>query len=196
MARRSLVEIDLIRSSGGSDGIGESTGDLLMAKPLPRSFELAFDGLYRLAYRVAFRILGDRLDAEDVAQEALARASVRWSRLHERPEGWVSRVASNLAIDRYRRRRRQPPIPSGPVGIVDERMGERGDLVAALRKLSRRQREVVVLRYLADLSEADVAVVLGCSVGSVKSHGSRGLAALRTHLGGVDGTDGDDVRAS
>ena len=167
-----------------------------MTRVVPRSFELAFADLYRLAYRVAFRILGDRSEAEDVAQEALARAALRWSRLHERPEGWVCRVASNQAIDRYRRRRRQLHVPAGPVGIVDERLGERGDLVTALRKLPHRQREVVVLRYLADFSEADVAVALGCSVGTVKSQASRGLSALRNHFGGRTGTDGDDVRAS
>jgi RNA polymerase sigma-70 factor (sigma-E family) len=196
MTFHGLVEIDLVRSSGGSDGGNESTGGPLMVKPLPRSFELAFERLYRVAYRIAYRILGDRLDAEDVAQEALARTSIRWSKLHERPEGWVSRVASNLAIDRYRRRSRRTELPTGPIGIVDERLGERGDLVAALRKLPRRQREVVVMRYLADLSESDVAIALGCSVGSVKSNGSRGLAALRRDLTRVDGTDGDDVRAS
>jgi RNA polymerase sigma-70 factor (sigma-E family) len=196
MTFHDLVEIDLVRSSGGSDGGNECIGGLLMVKPLPRSFELAFEGLYSLAYRVAYRILGDRLDAEDVAQETLARASIRWSKLHERPEGWVSRVASNLAIDRYRHRRRRPDLPTGPVGVVDERLGERGDLVAALRKLPRRQRQVVVLRYLADLSEADVAIALGCSVGSVKSNGFRGLSALRRDLTGADDTDGDDVRAS
>jgi RNA polymerase sigma-70 factor (sigma-E family) len=196
MTVHDLVEIDLVRSSGGSDGGNRSTEGLLMVKPVPRSFELAFEGLYCLAYRVAYRILGDRLDAEDVAQETLARTSIRWSKLHERPEGWVSRVASNLAIDRYRRRRRRPELPTGPVGVVDERIGERGDLVAALRKLPRRQRQVVVLRYLADLSEADVATALGCSVGAVKSNGFRGLSALRRDLTGPDDTDGDDVRAS
>ncbi len=166
-----------------------------MAAPVPRSFELAFADLYRLAYRVAYRILGDRAEAEDIAQEALARATLRWARLHDRPEGWVSRVASNLAIDRYRRRRREPAIQTGPIGIVDDRTVERSDLVAALRRLSRRQREVVVLRYLADLSEADVAATLGCSVGSVKTHASRGLSAMRRQLGDDD-TNGDDVRAS
>jgi RNA polymerase sigma-70 factor (sigma-E family) len=196
MTFHDLVEIDLVRSSGGSDDSNERTGGLLMVKPVPRSFELAFEGLYCLAYRVAYRILGDRLDAEDVAQETLARTSIRWSKLHERPEGWVSRVASNLAIDRYRRRRRRPELPTGPVGVVDERLGERGDLVAALRKLPRRQRQVVVLRYLADLSEADVAIALGCSVGAVKSNGFRGLCALRRDLIRADDTDGDDVRAS
>jgi RNA polymerase sigma-70 factor (sigma-E family) len=188
-------QVDLAETFGGSDSGEESWGELRMTRAVPRSFELAFADLYRLAYRVAFRILGDRSDAEDVAQEALARAALRWSRLHERPEGWVCRVASNQAIDRYRRRLRQPQIRLGPVAI-DERLGERGDLVAALRKLPRRQREVVVLRYLADFSEADVAVALGCSVGTVKSQASRGLTALRNHLGGRTGTDGNDVRAS
>ena len=146
----------------------------LMAPRIPAGFDLAFDGLYAIAYRVAFRILGDRGDAEDVAQEALARASTRWSRLADRPEGWVTRVASNLAIDRYRRRSRRPPPMTGPMGLVDPHLGERADLVAALRRLPRRQREAVVLRYLADLSEAQVALEMGCSVGAVKSHGARG----------------------
>ncbi len=167
-----------------------------MVRPVARSFELAFDGLYRLAYKVAFRIVGDRPEAEDIAQEVLARASLRWPRLHERPEGWVSRVASNLAIDRYRRRRRERRLPIGPIGVVDDRVSERADLVAALRRLPRRQREVVVMRYVADFSEADVATALGCSVGAVKTHGSRGLAALRRALGEQATTDGDDVRAS
>ncbi len=190
------MEIDLADGFGGSGGAGPHAGHRVIADGAPRPFEQAFDALYRLAYRVAYRILGDRQEAEDVAQEALARASLRWSRLHDRPEGWVSRVASNLAIDAYRRRRRRPPYPTGPLGVVDARLGERGDLVAALRRLPRRQREVVVLRYLADLPEADVARALGCSVGSVKSHGSRGLASLRRQLGGPPSADGDDVRAS
>jgi RNA polymerase sigma-70 factor (sigma-E family) len=187
-------------------GLGEDVAELhgaddgprnpLMVRPVARSFELAFDGLYRLAYKVAFRIVGDRPEAEDIAQEALARASLRWPRLHEHPEGWVSRVSFNLAIDRYRRRRREPRVALGPIGVVDDEVSERVDLVAALRRLPRRQREVVVLRYLADLSESDVAAALGCSVGAVKTHGSRGLAALRGHLSERATTDGDDVRAS
>lgn len=164
--------------------------------PEEAAFALAFGDLYRLAYRVAFRILGDRGDAEDVAQEALSRAALRWAQLAGHPEGWVTRVASNLAIDRYRRRRR-PPVPlTGPLGVVDPHLGERADLVAALRRLPRRQREVVVLRYLGDLSEADVALAIGCSVGSVKSHGARGLAALRRSLGDGGPWEGGDVRAS
>ena len=146
---------------------------------------------------MAFRILGDRPEAEDIAQEALARATLRWDKLHDRPEGWVTRVASNLALDRYRRRRRRPPVQTGPLGIVDDRTVERSDLVTALRRLPRRQREVVVLRYLADFSEGDVARAWpGCSVGSVKTHASRGLSALRRQLGDPGTAGGDDVRAS
>jgi RNA polymerase sigma-70 factor (sigma-E family) len=181
---------------GDPNGAEEHSRNPLMVRQVARSFELAFDGLYRLAYRVAYRIVGDRPEAEDIAQEALARASLRWPRLHEQPEGWVTRVASNLAIDRYRRRRREPHIPIGPIGVVDDRVSERADLVAALRRLPRRQREVVILRYLADMSETDVATALGCSVGAVKTHGFRGLAALRRHLAERPPPAGDDVRAS
>jgi RNA polymerase sigma-70 factor (sigma-E family) len=195
MTRVGLLEVVPSLGDGGS-GCEANSEHTLMAPPLPRSFELAFADLYRLAYRVAYRMLGDRAEAEDIAQETLARATLRWARLHERPEGWVSRVASNLAVDRYRHRRREPRFPSGPVGIVDDRTVERSDLVDALRRLPRRQREVVVLRYLADFSEIDVAMALGCSVGTVKTHGSRGLSALRRHLGDAGGTDGDDVQAS
>jgi DNA-directed RNA polymerase specialized sigma24 family protein len=69
-----------------------------MPERIPDGFDQAFEGLYRLAYRVAYRILGDRGDAEDVAQEALARAAVRWYRLKDRPEGWVTRVASTWPL--------------------------------------------------------------------------------------------------
>jgi RNA polymerase sigma factor (sigma-70 family) len=159
-------------------------------------FEQAFADLYRLAYRVSFRVLGDRGDAEDVAQETLARANLRWQRLRERPEGWVVTVATNLAIDRYRRRRRQPSERTERLALVDAHLAERMDLAEALRRLSRRQREVVVLRYLADWPELAVAELLCCSPGSVKSHASRGLAALRKHLGDHGSEGGVDVRAS
>jgi len=159
-------------------------------------FEEAFADLYRLAYKVSFRVLGDRGDAEDVAQEALARTHVRWARLSDRPEGWVVTVATNLSIDRHRRRSRAASSTSEPLALVDAHLGERLDLAKALRRLPRRQREVVVLRYLADWSELDVAEALGCSPGSVKSHASRGLHSLRRHLDVSGPQGGDDVRAS
>jgi RNA polymerase sigma-70 factor (sigma-E family) len=161
-------------------------------------FEESFSELYRLAYRVSFRVLGDRGDAEDVAQEALARTHLRWARLRDRPEGWVVTVATNLSIDRLRRRRHAPLSvrATEPLVLVDAHLGERVDLAHALRRLPRRQRQVVVLRYLADWSELDVAEALGCAPGSVKSHAARGLSTLRKRLDGHADPGGDDVRAS
>ncbi|HEY1827215.1 MAG TPA: SigE family RNA polymerase sigma factor [Acidimicrobiales bacterium] len=163
----------------------------------PATYDELFPDLYPLAYRVAFKILGDRGDAEDVAQEALARALVRWARVGDRPHGWVTRVAANLAIDRYRRRRRSTLTQTqlGSLSVVDPLLVERMDLADALRRLPRRQREVVVLRYLLDWSEFDVATALGCTPGTVKRHAFRGLAALRTRLETPMQGD-DDVRAS
>lgn len=146
------------------------------------SFDDAFAELYRAAYRVAFRLLGERTEAEDVAQEALARTYVRWRTVEPYAAAWVCRVATNLSIDRVRRRRRMSDDEVPDRAAVDAHREERMDLQRALRALPRRQREVVVLRYVADQPEDAVAAALGLSVGSVKTHASRGLAALRARL--------------
>jgi RNA polymerase sigma factor (sigma-70 family) len=88
-------------------------------------------------------------------------------------------VAGNLAIDRVRKRKRVLAPEIGDVPGVD---AQRVDLQRALLALSPKQRDVVVLRYLVDLPEADVAKAMRCSVGTVKTHASRGLAALRRSL--------------
>jgi RNA polymerase sigma-70 factor (sigma-E family) len=146
------------------------------------SFDDRFDELAGAAYRVAFRIVGQREEARDITQEALTRAYARWPRVEGCAAAWVSRVSINLALDHVRRRRRAPDPGPGVGRDPSAHAGERADLVAALRRLPRRQRDVVVLRYLADLPEAEVAAALGFSVGSVKSHAHRGLAALRQLL--------------
>jgi RNA polymerase sigma-70 factor (sigma-E family) len=153
------------------------------------AFEEAFPRLYADAYRVAFRLLGDRSEAEDVAQEACARAYSRWSSVHEYAEPWCVRVAGNLALDALRARtraakRQERLIHEHAPGTDALRPGavgsdERLDLYAALAELPKRQREAVVLRYLGDQSEEQTAALLGLSVGSVKTHASRGLARLR-----------------
>lgn len=144
------------------------------------TFDESFESLYGKAYSVAFRMLGDRSEAEDVAQEALGRAYARWFRVAPYAEAWVARVASNLSIDVARRHSRRAARISQhpPDSFSDERL----DLQEGLRHLSKRQREVVCLRYLADLSEAEVSKVLGCAVGTVKSHAHRGLEQLRLHM--------------
>lgn len=149
------------------------------------SFDEAFGDLYRATYKVAFRLLGDRAEAEDVAQEALARTYVRWRIVEPYAAPWACRVATNVAIDRARRSRRIAGGDAPEHGVADAYAAERVDLQRALKDLPRRQRDVVVLRYLADQSEDAVATALGLAVGTVKSHASRGLAALRARLGDV-----------
>jgi DNA-directed RNA polymerase specialized sigma24 family protein len=183
------------------------------------SFEERFTALAALSYKVGYRLVGDRAVAEELAQEALARAYASWRKVAGHDEAWVSRVTTNLVIDRWRKDRRLVPAPAG------DHVGDRGaparggpgwppsppppdplvrlELVAALRALPRRQRQVVTMRYLADLPEAEVAAALGCSPGTVKQHAHRGLAALRLRLTDPRPSDSDrdaeednDVRAS
>ncbi|WP_083908437.1 SigE family RNA polymerase sigma factor [Ilumatobacter coccineus] len=161
----------------------------------PEDYVARFDEMFGVAYRAAYAVLGERGDAEDCAQDTLAKALVRWHRVGHHPIPWTARVATNAAIDRWRRRSRtlrgswpddeiirfgDPSLtdPTHPLAIVRQR----NDLVRALRALPRRQREAVVLRHLLDLSEADTATALKCSPGTVKSATSRGLAKLRELL--------------
>ncbi|MCF2531696.1 SigE family RNA polymerase sigma factor [Yinghuangia soli] len=130
--------------------------------------------------------------AEDLVQEALVRLWKVWPKLRtEQPEAYIRRILVNLAISSGRRRwwgeratAKMPDIAvDGPGGQVEDR-----DIMRrALAGLSARQRVVVVLRYAHDLPETEVAELLGCSVGTVKTHASRGLEALRSS--GVLGPD-------
>jgi RNA polymerase sigma factor (sigma-70 family) len=145
-------------------------------------FERRFDALFRTAIRPAHRILRHPQAAEDVAAEVLARVYVDWSRLGAQPwlDAWITRVATNLAIDQVRRsKRRLPTVRVTAGGEVEVRL----DLADAVARLPRRQREAIALRYFGDLAENDVAALLGISVGSVKTHIHRGMAALRNDLG-------------
>lgn len=147
------------------------------------AFEAVFVELFPRAFRLAFRILGGRAAAEDIAAEALARTYVAWPRVRHLAwrDAWVLRVTANLAIDATRRRTAAPAPSVG--GDVEEIATLRVALVQALRALPRRQRQIVALRHLSGLSETEVAAALGISVGSVKAHAHRGIAALRARLG-------------
>lgn len=142
-------------------------------------FEDEFDDLAGLAYRTAFRILGARPEAEEVAQETMTKALLGWNRVRSHARPWVCRVAANEAIG-ILRKRRPARMELAMVQSSGETIGDRIDLQRALLILSKRQREVVILRYLVDLPEADVGAEFGISIGSVKTHAHRALAALRT----------------
>jgi RNA polymerase sigma-70 factor (sigma-E family) len=134
--------------------------------------------------RLAFGLTGDRWLAEDLAQTALARAYVAWRRVSraDDPDAYLRRILINTSHRRFRRRRvaEQPgDLPDTPVDGPAELVGERTAVLAALRQLPPRQREVIVLRYWADLTDAQIADALGCSPGTVRSQASRALVKLR-----------------
>lgn len=134
----------------------------------------------------AYLLTGDRTDAEDVVQTALARTALAWHRLRRRdnPEGYVRRAIVTTHLNAVRRRswREQPatevPEPVEPASAEDL-LDQRDAMWQALAALPPRQRAVLVLRYYEDLSEAEIAQVLEISKGTVKSQASRALAALR-----------------
>lgn len=156
-------------------------------------FEDTFRALFPQAKRVAQRVLGRSELAEDAAAEAFARALASWRRVGGLPyrEAWILRVTANVAVDMARKRHRREPTATGDLPYddrqdrhpADEEVATRLALVAALERLPRRQREVVTLRYLADLSETVVAECLGVAVGTVQQHAHRGVRSLREHLG-------------
>ncbi|GBC86211.1 RNA polymerase sigma-E factor [bacterium HR12] len=141
------------------------------------------------ALALGFLLTGDRALAEDLVQDAFVRVLGRFHDLRSRDAFWwyLRRTIVNLANSHFRRRRverawleRQRPDPAAPPGPDLE---ERDRLLAALATLRPEQRAAVVLRYLEDLSEADVADALGRPVGTVKSMVSRGMDRLREELG-------------
>jgi RNA polymerase sigma-70 factor (sigma-E family) len=136
-----------------------------------------------------------RAEAEDLLQGVLERAYRRWGRICRDgdPERYVRRMVVNASVDRWRRLRRRPelPVTSPDAGhaAADQygAVADRDQLLRALAALPARQRAVIVLRYLEDLSEAETSAVLGCSEGTVKSQASRALARLREMAGEAAG---------
>ena len=158
--------------------------------------EVDFDALYANQWhamlRLAIFLVDDRASAEDVVQDAFV--AIHGKRLREpgAAVGYLRVAVVNGARSALRRRgtaRRYLPALAGSdhdPGQIDELLhaaDEHADLIGALRRLPRRQREVLVLRYWSGLSEADIARTLGVSVGTVKSSASRGLDALELSLG-------------
>jgi RNA polymerase sigma-70 factor, ECF subfamily len=150
-----------------------------------------FDAFYAASYRrivgQVFALLGDLHEAEDVTQDAFAKASFHWSRIaaYDQPEAWVRRVAFNQAYNRTRRTRRWLAAMArhGPPADVPAASADRLDLHRALRRLSPRHREVLVLHYVAELSVEEVAGQLRLPVGTVKSRLNRARHALAEQFG-------------
>jgi RNA polymerase sigma-70 factor (sigma-E family) len=138
--------------------------------------------------RYAMLLSGDREQARDLVQDVLARALVKWGRIGavEEPYAYVRRMVTNEFLS-WRRRRRLRTVPldeavlAGREPVMPERE-DRDDLRMLLSGLPAQQRAVLVLRYYEDLTDDEIAAVLGCRVGTVRGYASRGLAALRIDL--------------
>lgn len=132
---------------------------------------------------LAFALTGNHHDAWDLVQESLVRVGVRWRRLRDdSPGGYARTVLVRLNVDRGRRLRRVLLTHQVPERVVPpvEQIGEVEPwLLDALASLTPQQRAAVVLRVLEDLDHAAIAQQLGCSVGTARSHLSRGLARMR-----------------
>jgi RNA polymerase sigma-70 factor (sigma-E family) len=135
--------------------------------------------------RTAVLLAGSHEEGEDLLQEGLVRLLRHWPRIVGDPEAYLRRTLFNLAVDGWRRERswreRLRILAHGAAGGSDDTaiVDLRDVLARLLFQLPPRQRSLIVLRYWEQLSEAEVADLLGCSVGAVKSGTSRGLARLR-----------------
>jgi len=157
----------------------------------------AFDAFVRARLpdllRFGRALTGSDEAAADLVQDALERTLLQWSRLQSRdqPEGYVRRVMINRNISVWRHRRRERLTDEVPEhGRGDEHRDT--ELWQAIRELPPRQRAVVALRYYEDLTEAEVASLMGCSIGTVKSQNAKALAKLRNRTSSF--SDGRQLR--
>ena len=166
----------------------------LASVPVDVEADRAVTALYAEHYRtlvgLAAFLVRDTAEAEEVVQDSFVAMHSGWRRLKDRDKAlaYLRRSVVNRSRSVLRHRvvveknapKPAPDMPSAEHGALV--MLERSDVVAALRALPERQREAIVLRYYADLSEAEIAAAMRISRGAVKSHTARGMAALRTAL--------------
>ncbi len=146
--------------------------------------------------RLAYVLTGSQHAAEDLLQTALTSAAARWGRIHTAPDSDVRQIMYREQVSRWRRRARRPEtsmaqVPDQPAAMPVTSVEERLILQQALLALPAGKRAVLVLRYLEDLPEAQVAEILGCSVGTVRSQTHKAITQLRSFLAsaGLSGTE-------
>ena len=174
-------------------GANEGDGALTTADPLV-DFEAYVRASQRKHKRLAFLLAGDLHAAEDLLQAAYAKLYPRWDkvRAYDAPDAYLRKVMVSVRTSWWRRHRNREwatdEVPElGGVADHGEEVVESRVLLSALRGLPERQRAAVVLRHWCDLSEAETASIMSCSLGTVKSNTSKGLAHLRAALGPAEG---------
>jgi RNA polymerase sigma factor (sigma-70 family) len=174
---------------GRARGTASAGGSAPAAAGQPQRFEEVYLREFPRVFALAYALSGSRWAAEDIAQDAFLAAHQQWGRIggYDDPGAWVRRVAANLAVSAVRRRlaearalvrlagRREPSYADLPV--------EDGEFWRAVRRLPRRQAQVVALVALEELSTAEVAATLGCSRRTVQAHLQKARATLAGRLG-------------
>ena len=149
-------------------------------------FDRFYEETSQRVLRYGYALTGDLAEAQDLTQEAYIRAWQRWGKLagYDSAEAWVRLVLARLATDRWRRlrSRRKALQLAGPPDPARPPSEDTVLLVRALRLLPARQRQVIALHYICDMSVAGIAVEIGAAAGSVKVWLSRGRAALAAQL--------------
>jgi RNA polymerase sigma-70 factor (sigma-E family) len=149
-----------------------------------RDFADFFAARFDSARRIAYAMCGDWVEAEEIAQTGFVRMYAHWGRVRsETADAYLRTVLTRVFLDTKRRGRARErtvaEVPDRPIPAGTEPTEERELLLAALRQVPPRQRAVLVLRFVQDLSVDQAAATLGCSTGPVKSQTARGLETLR-----------------
>ena len=181
LGRHTVVSAEVITSAGGG---------LVERLTADEAITTLYTAHYRSLVRTAALLLRDPAAAEEVVQDAFVAMHGKWGRLRDpdKAVAYLRQAVVNRSRSALRRRGvaeryvapRAVDVPSAESGALAAL--DRDAVMAALAELPRRQREVLVLRYYADLSEQQIADAVGISPGAVKSHASRGVAALRRTL--------------
>lgn len=156
-------------------------------EPFERFYEREFRSVVGLAYALS----GSRAASEDLAQEAFITAHRNWDRIgaYDKPEAWVRRVVSNLAVSRFRRMKSEAKALTRLAGhrsevtVLPALPAEAEEFWDEVRRLPRRQSQAIALHYLEDRSIGDIAEILECSPNTVKVHLHKGRNRLADRLG-------------
>jgi len=167
------------------DRVDEDQGDRRVED---LSFEEFMAARWAPLFRTAYLIAGDRHQAEELLQSALAKTYVAWDRIRDKKaaDGYVRKAMLNTAASKWRKHRREQLTDRPPERVQADPAGGTADRLALwthILALPPRMRATLVLRFYEDLTEAQTAAELGCSVGSVKSQTSRALDRLRQSWG-------------
>jgi RNA polymerase sigma-70 factor (sigma-E family) len=148
-------------------------------------------------FRLACLLTGSATEADDLLQESLMKVCLRWTKISrtQMPEAYVRRMMVNTLVSRSRRPFRRRELLAGSVAAVavaspENAVLDRAQVWTLVCSLPVRQRAVIVLRYYEDLSEQEIAAVLGCSTGSVKSQAHDALASLRRGVAALETEEG------